>query len=160
MLASTLTILPNEQEISAMLFLQESRNLRRPIEHRLKVTTPPLKNALLYGNDYHVSDTRKMLRESIGYQVHVASNTDEALQFVVNLPIETAVICHTTPSDSAERFMVVARSLQPSINILCLATGRQASHQHLGDGVHDTCDGPAAFLQKVKQMALTSRHPY
>jgi hypothetical protein len=40
---------------------------------------PTRKNALLCGYDRNVSNIRKMLLESIGYQVHVANNTDEAL---------------------------------------------------------------------------------
>lgn len=119
---------------------------------------PALKSVLLYGQDSHVSETRKLLLETGGYQVYVALNSPEALQYVVSFHIDILILCHTVPFESAETFLLVARALQPSAKTLLLATATRTHHQRRGDEVHDTSDGPAKFLEKIKTMATIAQH--
>lgn len=160
MLASTLPILQNEQDISAMLSLQTARSDRSVGVGRLEDLGNKLKKVVLCGYDFHVADTRKMLLGSIGYEVRLASNTDEAVQCLVSVPIEILILCHSVTSDSAERLLSVVRVLKPSLKVLLLTTGRPTAHQHLGDGLHDTCDGPAKFLAKVRSLAKMGIHTH
>jgi len=153
MLAATLPILPNGYERLAILPPQHSGIANTRCDYGLEVATLPSKRVLLYGHDSSVSDTRRMLLESASYQVYAARNSEEALKCILISSIEILILCHTVPCELAESLSVLARAIQPSIKILVLSAGGQSPHQYLADGTHDTCDGPAKFMAKVRSVA-------
>ncbi|MBB5060951.1 CheY-like chemotaxis protein [Granulicella aggregans] len=154
MVASTLQMISSAQEISVMRLPQQ---LKAGNDRYVRSFDGPLlapSNVLLYGHDLHLSGSRKILLESVGYKVRFAGNADEALLRVMRTPIQLLIVCHTVPFESAEKLLLVARTSQPVVRVLVLTAAKPTPYQHLGEEVHDTADGPAMFLAKVQNLAL------
>jgi PleD family two-component response regulator len=127
MVASTLQMISSAQEISVMRLPQQ---LKAGNDRYVRSFDGPLlapSDVLLYGHDLHLSDSRKILLESVGYKVRFAGNADEALLRVMRTPIQLLIVCHTVPFESAEKLLLVARTSQPVVRVLVLTAAKTNS---------------------------------
>lgn len=157
MLGWTLPLLPSTQELSGMRLLQQSGSAvgNMTVVWRLHARSEKCPRVRLR---LPCSGLAQEAIGVVGYKVRVAENADEALERVMDTPIHILILCHTVPFEFAENLLLVARTSQPVVKSRLLAAGKPTLYQHLGNEVHDTADGPAKFLAKVKNIALINIH--
>jgi hypothetical protein len=119
------------------------------------ITEPAVKMArslLLYGHEAILLETRSLILRRAGFKVFPATNSDEALHWLVDVDVDALVVCQTVPHDEASGVISTARVLQSSAKSLVLLTGWPSLLAVSVDETHNTFDGPRVLIAKIQKM--------
>ena len=112
---------------------------------------------LLFGNDFHLLESRQWVFESAGYEVY-ATTSFLALDHILgirpaSLPIDLMILCHSLSIEECNRARSLARARFPRMEIVILAVNSCVLHSTEGDTVVDTAEGPRTLLETVEDLA-------
>ena len=107
---------------------------------------------LTCGRDASLLDTRRMLLESAGYRVLVATNPTSIVQILLNEPIELMVLCHTFSAQECLAILAAMHSSHPEASILSLQANKAPCGS--GDGVQaiNIFEGPKKLLARIQEL--------
>ncbi len=78
---------------------------------------------LIFGFDPVLLETRRLVLNRAGFQVWIAAKASEAVDFLLNEPIDLFILCQSLPPDVCERTLETAHTLRP--DMINLLLGRQ-----------------------------------
>jgi len=107
---------------------------------------------LVYGSDALLLNTRRLILESRGYRVFVATNRRDALRIIPFHEITLVVWCSSASRLERENGMIVLSALKPQLKNVVLSPGSSADAERGADRVLDSTQGPEALLTAIEVM--------
>ncbi len=103
---------------------------------------------LIFGHDPVLLETRRLLLNRAGFQVWIAAKATEAVDVLLNEPIDLFILCQSLPADVCERTLETAHTLRPEMINLLL--GRE----NLSLAEHEQDTFLASFLDPLALIAF------
>jgi CheY-like chemotaxis protein len=76
---------------------------------------------LIFGYDAILLETRQLVLKKAGFQVWIATKATEAVQILVEEPIDLFILCQSLPLDECVPILKTAHTLRPDMENLVLA---------------------------------------
>jgi hypothetical protein len=108
---------------------------------------------LLFGNDEHLLESRRMVLESVSCTVYSATRLLALNRILTDRPIDLLILCHTLTTEECERAKSVVEAHSPQVKVLVLEAANFAQCAATGDRVVSTAEGPKALLETIGEMA-------
>jgi hypothetical protein len=107
---------------------------------------------LLFGNDAHLLESRRMVLECAGCKVYVATRLLTLNLILADKPIDLLILCHSLSTEECERVKSVVQGHSPKVKVLTLTAGDFPPCIASGDRMVSTGGGPKALLNAVDQI--------
>ena len=104
---------------------------------------------LVYGRDHRLLETRRMVLESTGGDVHATTKLLEAEQILREQHPTLVVLCYTLSGPERAAILSSAQHLRPDIKTLVLTADGQPESS---EGDHDIFTGARAFKARVVEI--------
>jgi DNA-binding response OmpR family regulator len=85
---------------------------------------------LLFGRNTRLLETRKMVLESVGYRVYLASDLSTASYMLREAEIDLLILCHSLPMEERGRALAVTYHW-PMMRSLVLTAGEDGCRDNL-----------------------------
>ena len=110
---------------------------------------------LACGRDQSLLDTRRMVLESAGYRVRVATEAEAAIKILLDEPIALMVLCHTLSSQDCLTVLAALHSYHPEARVVALQSNKAPCEANGMVQVVSVFDGPGKMLLKVQELMNT-----
>jgi len=105
---------------------------------------------ILYGTDLSLLDTRRLILERSGLEVHATHELGDAMRLIEAREAELIVVCHSIPAEDAKNLMALAHATQPVMKTVVLIPANPTWIPGSADRVLVALEGPSALLAAVK----------
>jgi CheY-like chemotaxis protein len=106
---------------------------------------------LIYGRDARLLETRKMVLESAGYRVYLASDLSTADQILPEKQVDLLILCHSLSMEDCGRALALTYHW-PMMRSLVLTAGDDGCRENLLSEVILTIDGPPKLVLTVGRL--------
>lgn len=106
----------------------------------------------MYGVDPQLLRLRKLVLETVGHSVRIASSGDQVRRIIETSQIDLLLLCHTLPTEECNNLIKVAQDAWPWIKVLVLVGTRTGCRGSDLDEEFDANEGPEKLLSKIDDL--------
>jgi hypothetical protein len=110
----------------------------------------PAIHTLLFGHDYTLLQTRRLIMEHEGCTTSDAMRLSDVEQILASRPVQLLVICHSVSCDEVDQVLRLANELQPNMQTIVLKSGFSFCEFYRDRKSVDVSLGPASFIHEVR----------
>jgi len=110
---------------------------------------------LIFGHDTVLLETRRLVLNRGGFQVWIATKGTEAVDVLLNEPIDLFILCQPLPGDVCERILETAHTLRPDMRNLLLGREPLAAASDKHDTFLRTFLDPLALITLIQNKINT-----
>ena len=107
---------------------------------------------LMYGRDFCVLDTRRMVLENAGFKVVISQSASEARGMMMSESPALFILCHSLRFEDCEHILRDSHQLRPEMVNLVLTASRPSCPEELAEEVLCCQAGPAALIRTVSKV--------
>jgi DNA-binding response OmpR family regulator len=112
--------------------------------------SPP--SILIYGRDYDLLETRRLVLQKAGFQAWTVTNLADAEKITVTQPSDLLILCHSLSVEECEKALAMSHSRQPGMKNLVLMGAAPVRKLGQNDELMSSFDGPKALIATVNRL--------
>jgi DNA-binding NtrC family response regulator len=107
---------------------------------------------LIYGRDYDLLETRRLVLQKAGFQARTVTNLAEAEKIAVRQPSDLLILCHSLSVEECEKALAMSNSRQPGMKNLLLMGTTPVCKLGQNDELMSSFNGPKALIATVNRL--------
>ncbi len=112
--------------------------------------SPP--TILIYGRDYDLLETRRLVLQKAGFQAWTVTNLTDAEKITVTQPSGLLILCYSLSMEECEKALAMAHSRQPAMKSLVMMGNMPVCRLGQNDELMSSFDGPKALIATVNRL--------